>query len=81
MAAALAAVRSAAAVESADRRLSVLVHSIAEPVLVVDATGRFTALNPAAAELFALSDSFEIGRPARGRLGHPGLEALLLGTP
>src|SRR5581483_4747517 len=42
----------------------------------------FSALNAAAAELFSLSDSFELGRPARGRLGHPGLEGLLLGeTP
>jgi signal transduction histidine kinase len=51
---------------------------MADPVLIVDDDGCFTAVNAAAAELFSLSDSFEIGRPARGRLGHPGLEALLL---
>lgn len=81
VAAALAAVRSAAVAEIADGRLSALVHLLPDPVVVVDGTGRFTTINAAAAELFALSDSFEIGRPARGRLGHPGLEALLLGAP
>src|SRR5438067_681723 len=50
------------------------------PALVVDGAGRFVAVNPAAAEPFALSDAFEIGRPAAGRLGHPELEARLLGT-
>ncbi|HEV7865331.1 MAG TPA: ATP-binding protein [Acidimicrobiia bacterium] len=79
LAAGLRGARSAAAVEAADAQRSALVQAMADPVLVVDGTGRFTALNPAAAELFALSDSFELGRPARGRLGHPGLEGLLLG--
>ncbi len=80
VAAALAAGRAAAALSGADAQLSALAHSVADPVLVVDDAGRFRALNPAAAELFALSDSFEIGRSAQGRLGHPDLEALLLGT-
>jgi signal transduction histidine kinase len=78
VAAALAAARSAGAVAAAGGEVSALVHALPDPVLVVDGGGRFSAINPAAAELFALSDSFEIGRPARGRLGHPGLEALLL---
>src|SRR5437660_281216 len=80
VAAGLRAARSAAAVEAAGTQLATLLNTLADPVLVVDPAGRFAALNPAAAELFALSDSFELGRPARGRLGHPGLEALLLGT-
>src|SRR5581483_9525605 len=68
VAAGLRAARLAAAAEAAGSRLAALVHALPEPVLVVDG-----------AECFALSDAFEIGRPARGRLGHPGLEALLLG--
>jgi signal transduction histidine kinase len=78
LSASLRAAQSAAAVEAADTRLASLVHTVADPVLMVDAAGRFTALNAAAAELFALSDAFEIGRDARGRLGHPALESLLL---
>lgn len=74
----LRAVRSAAAAETADARLASLAHSMADPLVIVDHDGCFMAVNAAAAELFSLSDSFEIGRPARGRLGHPGLEALLL---
>ena len=75
----LRAARLAAAAEAAGARLAALVHALPDPVLVVDGAGCFVALNAAAAELFALSDTFEIGRPARGRLGHPALEALLLG--
>jgi signal transduction histidine kinase len=71
--------RAAAAVDAAGTQLSTVIHSLADPALAVDAAGQFSVLNAAAAELFALSDSFEIGRPARGRLGHPGLEGLLLG--
>jgi signal transduction histidine kinase len=78
VAAGLRAARSAAAVRAAGAELSILVHALLDPALVVDGAGRFIAFNPAAAELFALSDSFDIGRPARGRLGHPGLEAQLL---
>src|SRR5438067_2805307 len=78
--AALAAGRAAAEVGAGQAQLSTLVHSLVDPALVVDGAGRFVAVNPAAAELFALSDAFEIGRPAAGRLGHPELEARLLGT-
>ncbi|MEW6473671.1 MAG: ATP-binding protein [Actinomycetota bacterium] len=79
VAAGLRTVRAAAAADVAGDQLTALVHGLADPALAVDVEGRFRALNPAAAELFALSDSFEIGHPARGRLGHPGLEGLLLG--
>jgi signal transduction histidine kinase len=75
----LRAARSAAAAEAAGAQVAKLIHSLPDPALAVDGTGRFSVLNAAAAELFTLSDSFEIGRPARGRLGHPGLEGLLLG--
>ena len=78
VAAGLRSAGASRAVEAADDQLSTVLHSLTDPTLAVDAAGRFTALNAAAAELFALSDSFEIGRPARGRLGHPGLESLLL---
>ena len=79
VAAGLRAARSAAAVEAAGAQLESLIHSLPDPAVAVDGAGRFRVLNAAAAEVFALSDSFELGRPARGRLGHPGLEALLLG--
>ncbi|MGH9008264.1 MAG: ATP-binding protein, partial [Acidimicrobiia bacterium] len=69
----------AAAAEAAGAKVAKLIHSLPDPALAVDGAGRFIVLNAAAAELFALSDSFEIGRQARGRLGHPGLEGLLLG--
>jgi signal transduction histidine kinase len=79
VAAGLRSAQAAAGAEASSGQLSTVIHSLAEPALAVDADGRFRAVNAAAAELFALSDSFELGRPARGRLGHPGLEGLLLG--
>jgi signal transduction histidine kinase len=80
MAAGLRTARAAAAAEAAAAQVARLLHSLPDPALAVDDAGRFVVLNAAAAEVFALSDSFEIGRSARGRLGHPGLEGLLLGT-
>src|SRR5581483_236314 len=62
----LAAARAAAGVNAGHAQLATLVNSLVDPVVVVDGAGAFVALNPAAAELFALSDTFEIGRPARG---------------
>jgi len=80
VAAGLRTARSGAAVEEAGAQLSAIIHALPDPALAVDGAGRFSVLNAAAAELFALSDSFEIGREARGRLGHPGIEGLLLGA-
>jgi signal transduction histidine kinase len=77
--AALRAALLAEALQAAEERVGAVVRAVPDPVLVVDQAGCFTALNPAAADLFALAEPFEIGRPARGRLGHPELEALLLG--
>lgn len=79
VAAALRASELALALRGAEERITAVVRAIPDPVLAVDAAGCFTALNAAAAELFALCEPFEVGRPARGRLGHPELEALLLG--
>ena len=79
VAAGLRSAQASAGAVASSAQLSTVIHSLAEPALAVDAEGRFQAVNAAAAELFALSDSFELGRPARGRLGHPGLEGLLLG--
>ena len=80
MAAGLRAARAAADAAAAGAQVAKLIHSLPDPALAVDDAGRFLVINAGAAEIFALSDSFEIGRPARGRLGHPGLEGLLLGN-
>ncbi|HYH51363.1 MAG TPA: ATP-binding protein [Acidimicrobiia bacterium] len=79
VAAGFRAARTTAAVEAARTQLATMIHALPEPAVAVDPDGRFRAVNAAAAELFALSDSFELGRSARGRLGHPGLEGLLFG--
>jgi signal transduction histidine kinase len=62
-----------------EEQLASVVHSMANPVLVVDDTGRLVIVNGAASELFRLAGTFELGHPVAGKLGHDDLEALLLG--
>jgi signal transduction histidine kinase len=62
-----------------EEKLSSVVYSMANPVLVVDEAGRFVMLNAAAGELFRLSNVFEVGQPVAGKLGNPELEELLTG--
>jgi signal transduction histidine kinase len=65
-----------------EERLASIVHSMPNPVVVVDEAGSFVVVNGAAAEVFGLTGAFEVGQPARGRLGHGVVESLLLGdTP
>lgn len=60
--------------------LATVTGSTADPLLVAGEDGTFLLLNPAAAELFSLSETFEVGQRVAGRLGHPVLEELLLGA-
>jgi PAS domain S-box-containing protein len=60
-----------------EEALVAVVHSVPEPVLVVDHDGRFVTVNGAAAELFGLAGPFEVGQPVAGRLGDNALEDLL----
>ena len=63
-----------------EEQLASVVHSMANPVLVVDDTGRLVIVNGAASELFRLAGTFELGQPVAGKLGHEGLESLLTGA-
>lgn len=65
------------AVERKEEELETIVYSISLPMVLVDERGCFRTINPAAAETFRLSPDFEIGQPARGKLGS-SLEQLLL---
>jgi signal transduction histidine kinase len=58
-------------------RLAAVVHSVPDPVIVVDHAGRFVMINGAAGELFQLTGAFEVGQPVAGRLGNATLEAML----
>ncbi len=63
-----------------DEVLATVVGGVASPILIADLDGRLLHLNASAAELLALSESLDIGRPVVGRLGHPVLEDLLTGA-
>ena len=62
-----------------EEQLASVVHSMANPVVVVDDAGRLVIVNGAASELFHLAGTFELGQIVSGRLRHEGLEAMLLG--
>lgn len=64
-------------VRAKDDELSSLTTAVPDPVVVLDANGRISAVNPAASELFGFSPAFDVGRPVAGRLGSPALEALV----
>jgi signal transduction histidine kinase len=63
-----------------DDVLTGVLGAVSAPVLVVGADGCFLAVSPAAGELFGLSNLFEIGQPAGGRIPHPLVDDLLTGT-
>ena len=64
-------------IEDHEEQLTSMVHAMANPIVVVDETGRVLELNGAACVLFRLSAAFEVGQPVAGKLGHAGLEAML----
>jgi signal transduction histidine kinase len=60
-----------------EEQLTSIVHSMPNPVVVVDESARFVEVNGAAGELFRMASNFEAGQPAAGRLGNELLEAML----
>ena len=77
----LRAARLASRATAHDERLASVVHSLPNPVVVVDAEGRFTLVNAAAGEALGLATDFEVGQACVGRIGHPILEGLLAPVP
>ena len=57
-------------------RLTAILTSTADAVIVTDAQGRLLLINPAAAHTFHLDPQKEIGRPFREALTHEGLRRL-----
>ena len=62
-----------------EEHLGAIVHSMPNPVVVVDEGGRLVEVNGAAAELFRIDAGFSGAMTLAGRLGNPRLEALLAG--
>jgi signal transduction histidine kinase len=62
-----------------EEQLGAIVHSMPNPVVVVDEAGRLVEVNGAAGELFGLDPGFPGDVAVAGRLGHPRLEAMLTG--
>ena len=62
-----------------EERLSAIVYSMPNPVIVTDDAGCFVVINSAAANTFQISETFEIGQSVEGRLGSASLESMLTG--
>ncbi|MCU1486277.1 MAG: hypothetical protein JWN67_3023 [Actinomycetia bacterium] len=58
--------------------LGAALGAVPGPVVVAGPDGRFLVVNPAAGELFGVSQ-LEVGQPVGGRLGHATIESLLTG--
>lgn len=65
-------------IEDQRTELSSIIHSIRNPIIVIDEDEKFIAINGTAQELFSLSGAFDFGTPVRGRLRPKELEDLLL---
>ncbi len=65
-------------VRTKEDELTSLASSVPDPVVIADSSGRLHAINPAAAEIFALNPQFEIGQSLAGKLRSQELEDLLL---
>ncbi|MCA1840785.1 MAG: ATP-binding protein [Actinomycetota bacterium] len=75
------AIRNAQLYEAVGRKeqeLTSIVHSIPNPVVVVDRSGDLVAANNTAEELFGFSADFQKGQTVKGLLQEPELENLLL---
>ena len=64
-------------VRAKEGELASLVNAVPDPIIVVDGAGRVLTMNPAAAERFGLSTTFDIGAPVAGKLRSAELEELL----
>lgn len=60
-----------------ESQLSATIHSVPNPIVLVDSARRIVSINPSAEQLFGVSTVFSSGAEVRGTLGHQELEDLL----
>lgn len=61
-----------------ESQLSATIHSVPNPIVLVDSAGRIVSVNPAAEQLLDISAVFSSGASVEGALGHDELEDLLM---
>jgi signal transduction histidine kinase/putative methionine-R-sulfoxide reductase with GAF domain len=67
-----------AVIERKESELTSIIQGVPNPIILVDARGHLVAVNPASEQLFGISSVFTAGTPARGTLGSPPVEDLLV---
>lgn len=66
-------------IQRKESELTSIIHSVPNPIILVDARSSLVAVNPAAEQLFGVSSAFSAGAPAAGTIGHPEVEHFLSG--
>lgn len=66
-------------VERKESELSSIIQGVPNPIVLIDARGRFVAINPAAEELFSISSVFSAGARVEEMLGADEVVKLLQG--
>ncbi|MDQ3941385.1 MAG: ATP-binding protein [Actinomycetota bacterium] len=64
-------------IERKESEVSSIIHSVPNPIVLVDARGKIVGVNPAAEQIFSISGTFWAGSSVKGALGHEELERLL----
>jgi len=67
-------------IERKESELTSIIHSVPNPIILVDARTNLVAINPAAEQLFGISSVFTAGTPASGTVGHADVEHFLTGN-
>ena len=66
-------------IERKEVEVSSIIHSIPNPIVLVDAHGQIVGINPAAEQIFSVSGSFSAGTKITGSLGNEEIEKILTG--
>lgn len=66
-------------IQRKESELTSIIHSVPNPIILVDSRGSLVAVNPAAEQLFGVSSAFSGGAPAAGTLGNDEIEHFLSG--
>lgn len=65
--------------ERKESEVSSIIHSMPNPIVLVDSRGKIAGVNPAAEQIFSISGAFSAGSSVKGALGHEEVERLLAG--
>ena len=66
-------------IERKEVEVSSIIHSIPNPIVLVDNRGDIVGINPAAEQIFNISGGFNVGTKISGSIGNEEIEKILMG--